>query len=334
MKITKPNRADMQADAMLGLIIGGPAMIQMQEQRGQKELCNADVLPTKMDKLCREVLTAAGVQFGDIVEGDSMFTNVILPQGWKKMPTDHYMWSQLVDANGLMRASVGYKAAHYDRWSSIHVVHRLECLPHQDEYDRNEPLIPCVRTSNGVILWRGTPMKTEFNPDGSEKYEKVGDDIISNYDRARAKGRILIDQLPLYKALEEEMAGLNKEDEQGRRGVQVKMCLAYFDLSDEDIKRLLPPSESSPPTGEKYGCNIAIYRDAAGRDYVDGGNETAITREKDSDAIAKFRKTAEYHARNYGSCRFVVRKGNETVHDELVVGARTQRPVSGMSRTR
>jgi hypothetical protein len=38
-----------------------------------------------------------------------------LPDGWQKRATDHDMWSELVDADGVVVASMFYKAAFYDR---------------------------------------------------------------------------------------------------------------------------------------------------------------------------------------------------------------------------
>jgi hypothetical protein len=46
---------------------------------------------------------------------------VSLPPGWKVVPTDHSMWSDLVDAKGEKRASIFYKAAFYDRDAFIRI---------------------------------------------------------------------------------------------------------------------------------------------------------------------------------------------------------------------
>jgi len=92
--------------------MGISGAIEITEAVGQKELINSDVLPTKCDI---EKLTKLGVVFGDQVENDDLFRYVVLPAGWKKVPTDHSMWSKLVDSEGNEIASIFYKASSYDR---------------------------------------------------------------------------------------------------------------------------------------------------------------------------------------------------------------------------
>ena len=96
------------------LLDGMPVMIEASESRGQAELVNSTQLPTKVhgDKA---KLEAAGIVFGDRCEGDPLFCEATLPDGWKKEATGHSMWSMLVDADRKERASIFYKAAFYDR---------------------------------------------------------------------------------------------------------------------------------------------------------------------------------------------------------------------------
>ena len=97
--------------------VGG---IEQQESRGQRELVNSDVLPAEIHGE-RQTLENAGVIFGEPVEGDPLFINVTLPDGWKKWATGHSMWSSLVDSDGNERARIFYKAAFYDRSANMGV---------------------------------------------------------------------------------------------------------------------------------------------------------------------------------------------------------------------
>lgn len=92
-----------------------------QEASGQRSFINSDTLPTEMDSQARAILEGAGVQFYGPVDGDELFQYVDLPPGWKKVPTDHPMWSRLLDGKGRERAAIFYKAAFYDRnaWLSL-----------------------------------------------------------------------------------------------------------------------------------------------------------------------------------------------------------------------
>jgi len=89
------------------------------EAAGQRQLVESDVLPTEIqgdyDGAIKQSLINSGFKFGDVVNGDPLFTQVKLPAGWKKIGSDHDMWSYVHDEQGRQRISVFYKAAFYDR---------------------------------------------------------------------------------------------------------------------------------------------------------------------------------------------------------------------------
>lgn len=101
------------------LEINDPTFIYNQEAAGQEELVKSDTLPSNIDSESKKILEEAGVKFGNPVDGDPIFTYAELPAGWKKIPTDHSMWSNLVDETGKVRAQIFYKAAFYDRSAHI-----------------------------------------------------------------------------------------------------------------------------------------------------------------------------------------------------------------------
>ena len=103
------------------LLDGMPGAIEAQEAAGQRELVASEVLPVEMTDETRQALEAAGVVFGDVVEGDELFRHAELPAGWSRRPTEHAMWSELVDETGAVRASIFYKAAFYDRRAHVHI---------------------------------------------------------------------------------------------------------------------------------------------------------------------------------------------------------------------
>jgi len=93
---------------------GDPDAIVQQEADGQKEMLRATTLPSSMGAP-RETYEELGFEFGEIVRDDPMFIEAKLPEGWEKRPTDHSMWSEIVDTRGIRRVAVFYKAAFYDR---------------------------------------------------------------------------------------------------------------------------------------------------------------------------------------------------------------------------
>ena len=107
---------------MMGIFGGDGSGIRAQERKGQGQLVESGVLPSRcMDD--RSIYEKMGIVFGEPVDGDPVFVNVTLPAGWKKQRTDHSMWSDLLDDKGRKRAGIFYKAAFYDR--SAHM--RAEC---------------------------------------------------------------------------------------------------------------------------------------------------------------------------------------------------------------
>lgn len=118
--------------AALGALLSGdlenaraastPGGIVAQEAAGQSALVAASkgtlpVLPKRIQaypEITREQVTAAtGITFGEDV--DNVFVYVTLPPGWQIVPTDHNMWTTLLDEQGGQRAAIFYKAAFYDR---------------------------------------------------------------------------------------------------------------------------------------------------------------------------------------------------------------------------
>jgi hypothetical protein len=116
MAVPPPVTTTSEAEAHPEWCFGGnPRAIEAQEKRGQVEFVNNQQLPAKCDSALKVRLEAAGVVFGSPTPNDPLFVMAVLPEGWKKKPTDHSMWSELVDDKGVQQALIFYKAAFYDR---------------------------------------------------------------------------------------------------------------------------------------------------------------------------------------------------------------------------
>lgn len=111
-------------DLLLNFSIAAtPSGIEQQEAQGQQNLVQSTTLPINGDW---EVLERWGVVKGEPI--DQLFCHCTLPDGWTKAPTDHSLWSSLVDARGLIRASIFYKAAFYDRDAFFNSVRRFSIV--------------------------------------------------------------------------------------------------------------------------------------------------------------------------------------------------------------
>jgi hypothetical protein len=107
-----------QAGALAWIGRPDPRAVEAQEAKGQQELVESTSLPAEGDWAKLEEM---GVKRCEPVEQDRLFVNATLPQGWKKEPTEHSMWSNLVDDTGKVRAQIFYKAVFYDRDAFITV---------------------------------------------------------------------------------------------------------------------------------------------------------------------------------------------------------------------
>lgn len=95
-----------------------PGGIERSEQAGQKEFLAHDALPiaTAADW---EILESWGVEKGEAI--DDLFCSAKLPTGWSKVGGKEARSSAIQDDRGLVRATIFYKAAAYDKVASLHI---------------------------------------------------------------------------------------------------------------------------------------------------------------------------------------------------------------------
>jgi len=136
---------DVKTMSMLSLMIGSDA-IELQEKLGQNSLRNNEKLPIKChDYGYFKKLHDIGIVILDTEEEinnkfskNELFMSVKLPEGWSIKPTDHSMWSNLVDDKGRARASIFYKAAFYDRDAHLNFNRRFRISGKQADYDEKQ----------------------------------------------------------------------------------------------------------------------------------------------------------------------------------------------------
>lgn len=125
--------AMMNGDYKNAMIAATPCGIEKQEAEGQKDFVTKETLPSECP---RNDLEKLGFVFGE--QADDIFTYAQFPEGWKKIVTDHSMWSDLIDAMGRKRGSIFYKAAFYDK--SAHMV--LNCkIKYSQVYEQHDNYI-------------------------------------------------------------------------------------------------------------------------------------------------------------------------------------------------
>jgi hypothetical protein len=156
-------------DALGGGNTGGKA-IENQESRGQQQFVNSEYLPKNCNGCTWSLLEQMGIVL--LEDTDDIFYKVALPKGWKKVATDHSMWSNLVDNKGRVRAHIFYKAAFYDRSAHISLerryTYRMEPTAGRDIEDWYNSEQHCVVVDQGKIIWQSEE-KLPPPPDRDDK---------------------------------------------------------------------------------------------------------------------------------------------------------------------
>ena len=160
--------AFLEGDIENAIIASTPGGIVQQEKQSQKDFVNSELLPIECNYCTPKDLESMGIVFGE--KEDELFINCELPKGWKRIPTDHDMWSNLVDENGCERAAIFYKGAFYDRNAhiSIHARYHYEIISEDggEDWTRKGKMIVGVvkdRKFKDKVIYRTDPIIYE-NP--------------------------------------------------------------------------------------------------------------------------------------------------------------------------
>lgn len=135
-----------------------PGGIEAQEKAGQTTFVANSQLPKECP---RKDLEKMGFKFGADVS--ALFVSVTMPAGWKKVATEHSMWSDLLDDKGRKRAGIFYKAAFYDQRADMHLERRYNVQGYHgcekdgkstDPKNYSPPYFACVITDAGKEIHR------------------------------------------------------------------------------------------------------------------------------------------------------------------------------------
>lgn len=174
-----------------GALHGTDRYITDMEADGQRQLVHSNRLPVEINRGTDVEFVTLGFSFGPPDPNDPLFRPATLPDGWKREPSDHSMWSYIVDTNDRRRVRIFYKAAFYDRRAFMSLetpladVHRLlygeiDALP-VDDWTSPSVWVE-VLTAEIARLEASADENNEY---GLEKY--AAEDL----DRARQLGVLL-----------------------------------------------------------------------------------------------------------------------------------------------
>lgn len=161
-----------------------------QESAGQAQLVNSTELPRRiMDSTGLKAFTDLGFVFGVYTGGpDGLFRKATLPEGWRKVGSDHTMWSYIVDQHGRRRVSIFYKAAFYDRDAFMRtesLFSYVNALAHGDAPEM--PLVFDEWAPADAVLGEITTMQTDLAARRARMLEICQDEgRVAHYDESIA----------------------------------------------------------------------------------------------------------------------------------------------------
>jgi hypothetical protein len=126
-------------------------LIEGQEAEGQTSFVNSDTLPRRTNGAPID-WSRLGIKLLGPVPDDELFQYVELPAGWAKRPTDHSMWSDLVDDKGRVRANIFYKAAFYDRGAHISLARRFSVVTDYELQRSANKAVAMVKDGDTVVF--------------------------------------------------------------------------------------------------------------------------------------------------------------------------------------
>lgn len=126
-----------------------PGGIEAQEKRGQIEQSFSETLPVRLQEP-RSDFEKLGFVFG---QEDGLFVEAKFPDGWRKKPTDHAMWTEIVDEKGRKRGMIFYKAAFYDQRAHAFLEPRFSVDDNYAEKDRTVSVVDaCGKVDKKILI--------------------------------------------------------------------------------------------------------------------------------------------------------------------------------------
>ena len=161
----------------------------------QSEMAYSQKFPKKMDGE-KEKFEALGFKFGP--EIDRLFVQATFPEGWKIVPTSHYMWSDLLDDKGRKRGSIFYKPDFWDQDAFARLNRRYHGRverdyewreAHEEEYAdirdlyQDQPHTGMIVDHDGTVLWSHGPTTAKAEgipwPEFDDAFRKMVDDLLT-----------------------------------------------------------------------------------------------------------------------------------------------------------
>lgn len=199
----------------------------------------------------------------------SLTVEVLVPNGWSVTSSDHWLYKNLLDEKGQVRASLMIHVQDHDSWLSITDKYRVSHW--SKRHGDDEPIWPTIQDSNGNVVWVGERIEPE-----SGYFDRLG------------------------KFWEDRRAGKNPGEEEpksplDRATAAARAQLATWGINPSDQKWFeegfdFPPLNDTRPVVKAYRVYTEFRHNPNDHYAADQGSSEMLATD-DKEAIAEMEKT-------------------------------------------
>ena len=142
-------------------------LIDEKESEGQKKV-NTEIMLSRDMQPAKEVWEKLGFVFYEI-PGNNVLYKAELPKGWKLVPNEHPMWTDLIDEQGNLRGQMFYKASYSVAMSRMELFNRYNICRRSISMD---PIVDEIYFGNSEeVLFVGGKATLSLNPTEEQREE-------------------------------------------------------------------------------------------------------------------------------------------------------------------
>lgn len=214
---------------------------------------------------------------------------VTVPAGWTIKSTDHWLYKNLIDPAGQVRASLMLHTQDHD--SCLSLVHKYRVTHWQKKYSDEEPIWPVIQDSNHNIVWIGP--KIEADPGYRDRMEKFWKDRHAG----KTPGK------------KEPQSPMDRAHEDGR------LRLRMWDINPADPKWFeqgfeFPPLDDTRPKVKAYQL-YTEFRHRPNDHYACDQGSSELLAADDKEAIAEVELTKKRGSGYHRKWRLYASDGKE-----------------------
>jgi len=164
---SKPIDTSKEEDQLMfntvAVLSGMKEAIDAQESHGQASFIHSDTLPNDICDENKAKLESIGFIFHGVVPNDDIFQYVTMPKGWKKVRSDEFRFTDLLDDKGRRRGFIFYDSRPIGRNAYSSFIRRISLVVNDENQDENY-IEFLVKDYDDSIIHAFEPIKLTGDP--------------------------------------------------------------------------------------------------------------------------------------------------------------------------